>query len=86
MTVGEIIRRERLKQNLSLRQLAKKADVSLATLVNTETNKHEPTSSTLRSIAEALGLKSSDIMLESVGSIVQANDLLRKGDPYGGLR
>lgn len=85
MTVGDIVRRERLKQSLSLRQLAKKADVSLATLVNTETNKHEPTSSTLRSIAEALGLRASDIMLESVGSVVHANDLIRKGDPYGRL-
>ena len=68
---------------MSYRALAKKADVSLATLVNTETNKHEPTSSTLRSIAEALGLKASDIVLESVGSIVQANDASRKGNPYG---
>lgn len=74
MTVGEIIKRERIKKGLSYRGLAKKADVALATIQNTESNKHVPTNSTLKSIAEALDMKSSDILLEAIGDTVKRND------------
>lgn len=83
MTIGEIIRRERQAKGLSMRALAKKADVSLATLLNAESGKHKPTSSTLRSIASALDLKSSDIMLEAIGSIVREADKKKGGTWHG---
>lgn len=74
MTVGEIIKRERIKKGLSYRGLAKKADVALATIQNTESGKHIPTNSTLKSIAEALDMKPSDILLETVADLVKQND------------
>ena len=83
MTIGEIVRRERQAKGLSMRALAKKADVALATIQNTEHDKHEPTSSTLRSIAEALDIKASDIMLEVVSDTVKQLDEKRGGVSYG---
>lgn len=83
MTVGEIIKRERIKKGLSYRALAKKADVALATIQNTESGKHTPTNSTLRSIAEALDLKSSDILLESIADLVKEQDKRKKGVWHG---
>ena len=79
MTVGEIIRRERQAKGISLRGLAKKADVALATIQNTESGKHVPTNSTLRSIASALDMRASDILLESVGAKVKELDKERGG-------
>ena len=83
MTIGEIIKRERQKKGMSMRALAAKADVALTTILNTEKGRHVPTSSTLRSIAEALDLKASDIMLESVGDIVKEMDKRKNGMWHG---
>ena len=83
MTVGEIVKRERLKKGLSYRALAKKADVSLATIQNTESGKHIPTNSTLRSIATALDMTAGDILYESVSDMVREQDRKRGGAFYG---
>ena len=74
MTIGEVIKRERIKKGISFRGLAKKANVALATIQNTESGKHIPTNSTLKSIAEALDMKPSDILLETVADLVKQND------------
>lgn len=66
-----------------MRKLAKKADVSLATILNTESGRHVPTNSTLRSIATALDMKAGDILLESVADTVKALDK-RKGGTWHG--
>lgn len=83
MTVGEIVKRERLKKGLSYRGLAKKANVALATIQNVEADKHVPTNSTLRSIAEALDTTSGQILLESVSDMVKAQDKIRGGKWHG---
>mgnify|MGYP003304991885 CR=1 FL=1 len=74
MTIGEVIKRERIKKGISFRGLAKKANVALATIQNTESGKHIPTNSTLKSIAEALDMKPSDILLETVADLGKQND------------
>lgn len=74
MTIGDVIKRERIKKGLSFRGLAKKANVALATIQNTESGKHIPTNSTLKCIAEALDMKPSDILLETVADLVKQND------------
>ena len=74
MTVGEIVKRERIAKGFSMRVFAKKAEISLATLVNVESGKHVPTNGTMKSIAEALDMRPSDIMLEVVGDMVKRND------------
>jgi transcriptional regulator with XRE-family HTH domain len=74
VTIGEVVKRERIKKGISYRGLAKKADVALATIQNIESGKHVPTNSTLKSIAEALDMKSSDILLETVADLVKQND------------
>ena len=83
MTVGQIIKRERLAKGLSMRAFAKKADVSLATIFNTESGKHVPTNSTLKSLAEALDMKTSDILLEAVADVVKTLDKTKEGAWYG---
>lgn len=83
MTVGEIIKRERIKKGLSYRGLAKKANVALATIQNVESDKHTPTNSTLKSIAEALDLKSTDILLEAIADLVQEQDKRKNGVWHG---
>lgn len=74
MTVGEVIKRERIKKGISFRGLAKKANVALATIQNTESGKHIPNHSTLKRIAEALDMSPSDIILETVADLVKQND------------
>lgn len=83
MTIGEIIHRERSAKKMSMRKLAKEADVALATIVNVEKGYHEPSRSTLKCIAGALDLDVRDIMLEHVGSIVKEQDKNRNGAWYG---
>jgi transcriptional regulator with XRE-family HTH domain len=48
------LREARLRKLLSQRELARRADVSLATITNIETGKIRPHPSTLRKLAEAL--------------------------------
>lgn len=52
--IGEKIRKDRLLQNMSLRELARKSGVSKSTLSDIENNKTNPTMTTLEKIADAL--------------------------------
>lgn len=52
--IGEKIKKDRLLQNMSLRDLAKKSGVSKTTLSDIENNKTNPTMATLEKIADAL--------------------------------
>ena len=56
VNVGSLIRREREKQGLSLRELARRVGVSASMLSQVETNRTRPSVSTIYAIASDLGL------------------------------
>ena len=56
VSVGSLIRRERQKQGLSLRALARKVGVSASMLSQVETERTRPSVSTIYAIATELGL------------------------------
>ena len=56
VNVGSLIRRERLKLGLSLRELARRVGVSASMLSQVETDRTRPSVSTIYAIASELGL------------------------------
>jgi transcriptional regulator with XRE-family HTH domain len=54
--IGDTVRRERLKQALRQDDLARKAGITPTTLSRIERNESEPHVSTIRRLAEALGI------------------------------
>jgi len=59
-----LLRTLRLKQELTQKQLAAKAKMSYAFLSNIETGKADPSLSTLKRLAEALGVSVSELVKE----------------------
>ena len=60
--VGDLLRRERQRQGLSLRQLAARSRVSLAFLSEVERGRKEPSSEVLAAICRALRLPLVDLV------------------------
>jgi transcriptional regulator with XRE-family HTH domain len=54
--IGDNLKRERLAQTLTQEQLAEKAGISAAALVRIERNQADPHVSTIRKLADALGV------------------------------
>jgi transcriptional regulator with XRE-family HTH domain len=65
--VGNLIRRERQRQGLSLRELARRVGVSASMLSQVETDRTRPSVSTIYAIATELGL-SIDALLSDTGA------------------
>jgi transcriptional regulator with XRE-family HTH domain len=55
------LRQQRSERLMSIRELAKAADVSPATIVNIEAGRHDPFPATMRRIAAALGVEAVEI-------------------------
>ncbi|MBV9855330.1 MAG: helix-turn-helix transcriptional regulator, partial [Streptosporangiaceae bacterium] len=66
VNVGSLIRRERQKQGLSLRELARRVGVSASMLSQVETNRTRPSVSSMYAIATELGL--------SIDALLSAGD------------
>lgn len=62
--IGDALRRLRLEQGRSLRELARAAGVSLAYLSEVERGRKEPSSEVLRAICAALGITLLDLLHE----------------------
>jgi transcriptional regulator with XRE-family HTH domain len=75
--LGAFIREQRQRAEMSLRELADKADISNPYLSQIERGLHEPSVRVLTSIADALNL-SADTLLRSAGMI--------SGDDHEGSR
>ena len=71
VNVGSLIRRERQRQRLSLRELARRVGVSASMLSQVETGRTRPSVSTIYSIATELGL-SIDALLSGEETVVAA--------------
>ena len=71
VNVGSLIRRERQKQGISLRELARRVGISGSMLSQVETDRTRPSVSTIYAIATELGL-SIDALLSEAGEEPQA--------------
>mgnify|MGYP000949160429 CR=1 FL=1 len=62
--IGKLIRESRLRAGLTQGELAKQADLTQAALSHIESGRSEPTISTLKRIAIALGISWKDLIPE----------------------
>ena len=65
VNVGALIRRERQRQGLSLRELARRVGVSASMLSQVETDRTRPSVSTIYAIATELGLSIDALLSDS---------------------
>jgi transcriptional regulator with XRE-family HTH domain len=68
VNVGSLIRRERERQGLSLRELARRVGVSASMLSQVETGRTRPSVSTIYAIATELGLSIDALLSDSDGA------------------
>jgi transcriptional regulator with XRE-family HTH domain len=78
VNVGSLIRRERQKQGLSLRELARRVGVSASMLSQVETDRTRPSVSTIYAIATELGLS-----IDALLSDTEAADAAAAGAASG---
>ena len=64
-TFGETIRRERLARHLTQEALAEKAELSLNFIGNLERGEKLPSLDTMVKLADALGLKGTELMAKA---------------------
>jgi transcriptional regulator with XRE-family HTH domain len=62
--IGENLKRVRTRRLLTQAELAERADVSAATVVNVERNQQEPHFRTIRKLAEALDVDPAELLGE----------------------
>ena len=65
--LGEFIKRQRLMNQMSQRQLARLADLSDTYMSQIERGRHEPSLSVLRALAESLGVRPDQLILYAAG-------------------
>jgi transcriptional regulator with XRE-family HTH domain len=75
-TIGERIRSERHRQELTLAQVAERSDLTISTLSQIERGLSDPTLNSLRSIAWALGIP----MFQLVVSSPRPDSVVRRAD------
>jgi transcriptional regulator with XRE-family HTH domain len=71
-TVGERLKEERLLRGWSQRDLAREAGTTAETISSIETGQHKPRPSTLRKLAEGLGLEVRDFFKEPAVPLAEA--------------
>lgn len=70
--VGERLKEERLLRGWSQRDLAREAGTTAETISSIETGQHEPRPSTLRKLADGLGLEVRDFYKETAVPLAEA--------------
>lgn len=78
MDIGRVIKGLRLEQGLKLEPLANDLDLATSTLSRIESGRHKPSVDNLVRIAEALGVRVSDIFREAESQVVPASAELRE--------
>lgn len=83
MTVGSRIKELRKQHKLTLRELARRADISHTFLSDIENNRSQPSLNRLRDIAEALQVKISYLLGEKWDKVNEVNNrhYLPSSDP-----
>src|SRR5215212_5580380 len=70
--IGDVLRRQRLRQPRTLRDVSKAAQVSLGYLSEVERGRKEPSSELLAAICEALDVALPDLLTEAAQSLAGA--------------
>ncbi|MFF7331228.1 helix-turn-helix domain-containing protein [Streptomyces sp. NPDC090306] len=97
--VGDVLRRERLDQGRTLRDVAEAARISMPYLSEVERGRKEASSEVLAAAARALGLGLGDLLARTQGELVRVTSTVshrsgsapggpvagRTAAPYGGL-
>ncbi|MFF7749353.1 helix-turn-helix domain-containing protein [Streptomyces sp. NPDC007971] len=90
--VGEVLRRERLAQERTLRDVADAARISLPYLSEVERGRKEASSEVLAAAAHALGLGLGDLLSLTQSELIRQSAAARRAAtttghrrPYGGL-
>ncbi|MER6471209.1 helix-turn-helix domain-containing protein [Streptomyces collinus] len=81
--VGEVLRRERLAQERTLREVAEEARISLPYLSEIERGRKEASSEVLAAAARALGLGLGDLLSRTHGELTRHTGARRR--PAGAL-
>src|SRR5690348_4021960 len=79
VNVGALIRRERQRQGLSLRELARRVGVSASMLSQVETDRTRPSVSTIYAIATELGISIDALLSDRGGAGLDAADAVAEG-------
>lgn len=85
VNVGSLIRRERQKQGLSLRELARRVGVSASMLSQVETDRTRPSVSTIYGIATELGLSIDALLSETEAAALGEADVVAEAGAAGGV-
>ena len=85
VNVGSLIRRERQKQGLSLRELARRVGVSASMLSQVETDRTRPSVSTIYGIATELGLSIDALLSDSEVTALDEAGAVGEAGAAGGL-
>src|SRR5690349_8190664 len=83
VNVGALIRRERQRQGLSLRELARRVGVSASMLSQVETDRTRPSVSTIYAIATELGISIDALLSDRGGAGLDAADAVAEGGVPG---
>ncbi|MFH0521546.1 helix-turn-helix domain-containing protein [Streptomyces sp. M41] len=90
--VGDVLRRERLAQERTLKDVADAARISMPYLSEVERGRKEASSEVLAAAAQALGLRLGDLLTLAQGELVRLSSRRvptgsrgRTGSPYDGL-
>ena len=78
MTLGERIKKTRLQEGLSQREIAGKSGITISFLSQVEKDKAAPSLKSLRNIAQALGIKVARLFDEDA-SIFKRIKIIKKG-------
>ena len=78
MDIGRVIKGLRIEQGLKLEPLANDLDLATSTLSRIESGRHKPSVDNLVRIAEALGVRVSDIFREAEAQTVPDDPALRE--------
>jgi transcriptional regulator with XRE-family HTH domain len=85
VNVGSLIRRERQKQGLSLRELARRVGVSASMLSQVETDRTRPSVSTIYGIATELGLSIDALLSDTEAAALGEADVVAEAGAAGGV-
>src|SRR5581483_9013957 len=83
VNVGALIRRERQRQGLSLRELARRVGVSASMLSQVETDRTRPSVSTIYAIATELGISIDALLSDREAAGLDAADAMAEGGVLG---
>src|SRR5690242_4386077 len=83
VNVGALIRRERQRQGLSLRELARRVGVSASMLSQVETDRTRPSVSTIYAIATELGISIDALLSDRDAAGLDAADVVAESGAAG---